>query len=394
MTIQPPHHETLDDPKILFRPRIAVPGVDSECFRTTCTTTIALALLLPQIPTRAEVIAKLKIWDTWTPEFTWPNEILVGEIVQPWSRASAHTGSRSEMRAIHVGRQMTNEFRLTSYQANPGDQTAMRIHCVLHLHGGGSKVDLNHQLRQSVVEFFLQAGADPLQVNDYAKVVCEKAGSSRIQHVMQVKDQEERLVQIQRLAKALNIRPVQTEDPEQDRTKKMRAWRPKALSQIAAVHASGFKLIDGHFALVDGTPASVVTWQTKDPVGVLLLDADTYHGYMNALSQTPHALGIAILGNEYPVSNSHCCKLHVAATDLQGVQVIIKTCFHQAGKIEVQPITKDGDNIQVAESKLVAVIAWKVEMASETWSDLLKSPAKVCAKALSITPSEHYGVAP
>lgn len=392
--IQPGSSDAQDLPQLLFRPRVVVPSVDGKSFRTICTTTIAQALLPPQIPTRGEIIAQLKMWDTWTPEYTWSQHTLVRDIVEPWSRASAHTGERSEMRVLHIGRQMSNEFTLKSDLPSGEQQTVLRIHCVLQLHGGGSKLDANHQMRQNVVEFLLQAGADPLQVNGHVKMLCEKAGTARVQHAFQVHVHDERLVQLQRLATALNMRPLRIDNPDLDRSKKMRAWKPKALAQQTPVKACDFQLLEGHFSLADGTPMHPISWQTKDPVEVLLLDAESYHDFARSLSQQPHALGVAVLGHECPVMDSSCYKLHVAARDNQGVQVILKTCFHQLGKMQVRPITKEGDDIQVTQSKLIAVTAWKDEIPAETWASLIKSPARICAQLLSIKPQEHYGIAP
>ena len=394
LTIRPLNHDNQATSQLLFRPRIEVPSVDGLFFRTACTTTIAMSLMPPEIPTRSELIVKVKFWETWSPEFTWPRTTLVNDVVRPWSRASQHTGDRSEVRAIYMGKQMSNEFLLQSYLPPASAQTVMRIHCVLQLHGGGNKVEAAQQLRQGLVEFFLQSGADPLQVNDHAKFLVEKAGTATVQHAFQIRDPEERLVQLQRLAKALNLRALAIEHPDVDRQKKMRAWKPKALSQVAAVRADDFQLIGGHFATADGQALPVISWQTKNPVGVLLIDADAYLEYAKTITTQPHALGVAILGHECPIAGPKCSKLHVAATDTQGVKVILKSCFHQLGKFPVQPITKEGDNIPVAETKLAAITAWKEEMQSETWDNLLQSPAKVCAQVLAIKPSEHYGVAP
>ena len=94
--------------------------------------------------------------------------------------------------------------------------------------------------------------------------------------------------------------------------------------------------------------------QQKNPEGVFI-DAEAYHDYVKALEGQPQSLAVAILGKECPVQKQCCCKVHVPAQDMQHVHVILKTCLHQFGKLAVQPISKDGDNVPVAESKLVAI---------------------------------------
>ena len=273
MAIQPARHDSLDMPKMVFRRRTEVPGVDPMTVRTLASTIIAQALFPPDIPTREQLVVQIKFRHTWSREYTWHLNTTVNDILQPWSRATRHTGCQSEMRALYAGKQMSNEFRIRSYRTQASDTATMRIHFVLQQRGGGNKLEAHQKVKQAMVEFLLQSGGSPLGVNEHVRNLFEKGGTSRMQHILQIRDEDERLAQFQRIAHALKVTPLDFEHPEKERMKKLRAWKPKALPPHAAVKASDFELTHGHFVQSDGTPSPVLTFPNQEPEGIMLIDA-------------------------------------------------------------------------------------------------------------------------
>lgn len=347
LAIQPARHDSLDTPQIVIRRRTEVPSVDPKVFHTSITTSLARALLPREIPSINELVVRVKFWDTWSPDYTWPLQTTVADLVRPWSIASRRTGERSEMWALFGGKQMSNEYTTQSYRRDPNDTSVMRIHFVLQLHGGGSKLDAHLKVRQSVVELLLQMGADSLRVNDFAREVLEKGGLTRVQHLLQIRDFEERLTQLLRLAFALHIAPIAIENPDQERARKMRSRKPKALPHFAAVKAEDFTLASDCFGMPDGS----ITSEVKE--GVLLIDAAACDDFVKSFPHKPACLALVILGQECPWASSSCKKVHVPAVDNKDVQVVLKACLHQVGSQTVSPMSKPDADVPVAESHLV-----------------------------------------
>lgn len=208
IAIEPPPGDTLNQPKVTFRRKLDVPSVDMQAFRMAITTLIARALFPRESTAHDTVKVQLKLWDTWTPEFSWPGSLRIDQILEPWRQASRHTGEESRLRAICHGTRLNEDFALDAYRSLMQPQSALRIHMVLHIHGGGSKLEANQKLRQTLAEFMLQIGADPVGVNEFVRDLCDKAGLSRVQHVLQIRDSDERLAQILRLAKSMCVKPI------------------------------------------------------------------------------------------------------------------------------------------------------------------------------------------
>ena len=116
---------------------------------------------------------------------------------------------------------MMNEQTLATYlPASHTPTSVMKIHFVMQQHGGGSKMDAHHRLKQQAIEFLLQCGANAADVNSFVHDLYEKAGMARFQHTMAIKDGEEKLAQIRRLAQAMHVKPIHFEDLQAERWEK------------------------------------------------------------------------------------------------------------------------------------------------------------------------------
>ena len=106
---------------------------------------------------------------------------------------------------------------------------------------------------------------------------------------------------------------------------------------------------------------------------------------VDSLKTKPKAFAIAVLGHECTVTGSTCHAMHIPALDRHGKQVILKACVHQLGAEHICLASRKGDNIQVAESQLVAITGWKHEMTADLRQALLSAPAKTCAQDCTST---------
>ena len=148
---------------VTFRPAVHSPSVSKPQFRSICTATIAQALFPPETSDSKAVKVALKPWDTWHPVRSWPRDTLVEALLKPWQQASRHTGAQFLLRALHGGRQMTNEHQLGTYiPVTHSKDEVTKFHFVMQQHGGGSKLDAHHRLKQQAVEFLLQWGVTRL----------------------------------------------------------------------------------------------------------------------------------------------------------------------------------------------------------------------------------------
>lgn len=270
----------------------------------------------------------------------------------------------------------------------------MKLDFVLELQGGGSKVDAHMRVKQQVVTFLLQCGADAVAVNSYVRELFEKAGLNRLQHALAIRDTDERFSHFQNLAKAMQISPISFADPESDRAKKVKAWKPKAVPADVAVQASNFAIAEDTFATPDGK--SVPCLPAGDPgrEGIMLVDANEAVTIAQSSEPKPPAFAICVLGPECPLSHAGCHRIHVPAADRHGMHVILKGCLHQCGSTTVSLRAKQGDDIKVENSCLTSITAWKPEMTEQLWEQLLKNPARTCATVLSLKPADHYCSSP
>lgn len=380
---------------VAFRQMSGSPSIAKAQFRSICTASIAQALLPPETSDCNALKVALKPWDTWHPSRRWPRDLLVDTLLRPWQRASRHTGEQFVLRAISGGKQLINEQRLDAYL--PASHTAedtLRIHFVTQQHGGGSKLDAHHRLKQQAVEFLLQWGANPAEVNTFVQDLYEKAGVARFQHIMAIEDGEEKIAQIQRLAQAMHVKHMQFEDLQAERQKKFKTWRPKPFVDQTLIRAENFSIAPKSFALDDGSDAACLSCTSTIREGVMLADAACVGDVVRNLSTRPNAFAVCVVGAECPTFTTPCQTIHVPALDKQGVQVIVKACLHQFGQRKIQLRTTSGDDVTVHPSCLAAITAWKAEMKEDLWASLLTSPAKTCAQVLCITPSEQYSTSP
>ena len=381
-------------PCLVFRPSSVCPSIARSSFHTYCTTLIAQALLPPEIPDMQGLQVRIKFWGTWRPTRTWPREIRVSDIVEPWSIAARHTGRPSAVRAIHVGRQMTPEERVAQYLTDPMTTHPVKIHFVLQQEGGGNKIDAHLRVKQQTLEFLLQCGADPAAVKQFTHDLFEQAGMARLQHTLQIRDTEERHAQLIRLAKSFHIRPISFEDLEAERNKKLRSWKPKAVTPTTFVSAADFRIAEGAFSYADGTIAAIYDGSTETIEGVMLIDAEEANTFLGTTQKKPKAFALCILGNACPVVSSRCHPIHVPAEDKQRTKVVLKGCMHQCGENDVSLTHKADSDVKVAASTLVAVTVWKSEVSQAIWEQVQTAPAKTCAQILSLKPAEHYSAAP
>ena len=380
---------------VTFRPAVHSPSVSKPQFRSICTATIAQALFPPETSDSKAIRVALKPWDTWHPVRSWPRDTLVEALLKPWQQASRHTGAQFLLRALHGGRQMTNEHQLGTYiPVTHSNDEGLKIHFVMQQHGGGSKLDAHHRLKQQAVEFLLQWGANPADVNPFVQELYEKAGMSRFQHTMAIKDGEEKFAQIKRLSQAMHVKVPQFEDLQEERQKKFKTWRPKPFMDQTFIRAGNFSIATKSFAYGDGSDAPFVPCTSAIREGVMLANADCVGDIVRALASKPKAFAICVVGAECPGFDTSCQAIHVPALDKQGAQVIIKACLHQFGTEPIRLRTTSGDDVAVQPSCLSAITAWKSEMKAETWALLLGAPAKTCAQVLCITPADHYSTSP
>lgn len=99
-------------PRVAFQPILGRPCISSQNFVTFCTTLIAQALLPRDVCDSDAIRVTIKRWDSWTPVHNWPRITKVHAVVDRWSRASKHTGSMSQMRAIYRGQRLSHEEHL------------------------------------------------------------------------------------------------------------------------------------------------------------------------------------------------------------------------------------------------------------------------------------------
>ena len=231
-------------------------------------------------------------------------------------------------------------------------------------------------------------------MNPFVQELYEKAGMSRFQHTMAIKDGEEKFTQIKRLSQAMHIKVPHFEDLQEERQKKFKTWRPKPFMDQTFIRAENFSIATKSFAYGDGSDAPFVPCTSAIREGVMLANADCVGDIVRALASKPKAFAICVVGAECPGFDTSCQAIHVPALDKQGAQVIIKACLHQFGTEPIRLRTTSGDDVAVQPSCLSAVTAWKCEMKAETWTLLLGAPAKTCAQVLCITPADHYSTSP
>ena len=101
-----------------------------------------------------------------------------------------------------------------------------------------------------------------------------------------------------------------------------------------------------------------------------------------------------MLGHSCNIQGSKCCPIQIPAEDNSKAKVVLRGCLHQIGTNLICLASKSESDVHVEASCLAAVTVWKSEVSIDTWDQLVKSPAKIAAQLLSITPSEHYATPP
>ena len=155
--------------------------------------------------------------------------------------------------------------------------------------------------------------------------------------------------------------------------------------QHPEIDASSFKLQQGFFRNQDGTECVQIDCIQAGKCGIKLMNPkDAFPWLQNEHCISQDELAVLILGSCPSSDGNKCSRIKTPAYDCNGQPVLLSTCLHNLGS---QPIViseqKTAADVAVMSTIVFSVTAFKDELDSAKWEELLHTPVKVCFELLA-----------
>eukprot|EP00438_Fugacium_kawagutii_P003683 Skav206823 [mRNA] locus=scaffold3672:35337:40454:+ [translate_table: standard] len=187
---------------------VPIPGVrchpltSIRGFMISAMTYCRMPAALPEHSSRIRV--QVNLWGVIVVDGFFHPDTLAGNFSKPWLDVTTFADQPCEMRLIQRGKCMMPEFTLKDYLQE--NQTVMKIHMVLQLHGGGppqgnrDKPDPLVKARNEVARILLDVGCDLQETTSAVSTLLKRAGLTPVNAALRKKDHASKITAIQELA--------------------------------------------------------------------------------------------------------------------------------------------------------------------------------------------------
>eukprot|EP00435_Cladocopium_sp_Y103_P053164 s137_g17.t1 len=367
--------------QLLILPRIGIRQLPRETVEMFLINGLTVrAMPMPSLLVRG-IHVKVKHIDSWIVDGMFHPDTLVGDFLRPWTQATMLFHEPSAMRAVCHSKQAMPDRTISEYALqNEAGGWFIKMHLVLQLRGGGPSPGQPRQVvikhKNDLARHLLEMGCSLDDVTAFADRLIGSAGAPAVAQCLKPKDTLTRSSNLEKLARSLKLQLPKHKPIESNIRKSVQKKVSAAGTSVEVFNANDFSIQPGFFHNQDGTQAGVCDSIKNGACGVALVNPSEAEPWVRQeLKVTQDELALLILG-KCPAESDQCSRLDVPACTRQGRPVLLSCCFHQLGQKDVT-FTKPSDvAVDVEQTTVVAVTAFKDEMEGDSWEVVLKSPVK------------------
>lgn len=332
----------------------------------------------------------VKLWDTYVWKGSLSPQTEMGVILRAWTIAREIFGEDLEFRMVANGLKISDETCVRDVLLPK--QNLIKVHLILSLHGGGkaTKAEDLTKAKNSLAAFLLDTGADLADVKTFTEKVMSVAGFVAVQHIVHIKNSDAKMDALGKLSTSLSIPLPAMSKAATQRKNLVKKKLHDGKARQPDIDASNFKLQQGFFRNQDGTECQQIDCLQAGKSGIMLMNPkEAFHWLQNEQNEhciSQDELGMLILGPCPACDTGKCNRIKTPAFDVSGQPVLLSTCLHNLGS---QPIVigeqKTAAEVAVMSTLVFSVTAFKDELDSSKWEELLHTPVKVCFELLSLS---------
>ena len=386
--IIPTNEKSSNKTKIVLAPIVGALAVTIDQIRMYVMTQLAIAYMPEKTSHEMkenELILKVKMWGTCVWDGPINKDVLVGKFIESWNKARYVMGADENLhiRVVIKGKQANPDYAIGEYTE---DDTVVKMHMVLGLHGGG-KVDAGIEAKNSFAVFMIQQGADLQQTTHLAEVMMRSVGLQTMQKTMMIERVQDRLSAFKALAAGIHATWPEFVRSDASRFQKVQNAAKNKRFVSGPIRAAQISLIPETFCNEDDTIATVQQQVVPGSSGIVLLDPSGAEPWVvDQKTISADEMCVLVLGHDCPANNgAHCKPVQVPANNEDGKPIVIKACMHNLGQKMIKIKQCLQDDVPVSPSTVVAITIYRDELKVDEWHHVEQHPVKFALVALGIS---------
>ena len=338
-------------------------------------------LLIQALPPSLEedirhVRVHFKLWDTYVFQGFCRHDDTIAILIDAWETFSALHGSPSCLRTVFKGKKIMKHVTFGELLSDAS--SAIRIHAVLQLQGGGNKQDAIVEVKHSLAIFLMGQGAELKDISTMLEVLGRNAGLQALKNISDINKTKDKLSALHQLALSMNVKWPENLKNDDEKKERVKNWSKKRALSTNHFCANHFTLLPEVFVNEDGSHPNIRSSVITGASGVVLLDYECAKPWLiDQKVITADEMAIAVLGHQCPCEHSDKCqRVNLPVHTCDGSHVIIKACFHNLGekKIAIKPCAND--QIAVNAGTVAAVTIYRDEIPPGDWKHVTSGPVR------------------